>query len=62
MAVGKARATSPTPPGVIEVDVGDRDAGQLVGPDADLVERGEEDGHRRLAPRLDEHGRGPSIR
>ncbi len=42
------------PAGVVEVDVGDGDPGQLGGPDADLVERGEEDGHRALAARLDQ--------
>ena len=46
------------PAGVIEVDVGDRHAGELLGPDPDLVEGGEEDGNRRLAPGLDEHGSG----
>ncbi len=41
--------------GVVEMDVGDGDAGQVFGPDAEVVERGEQHGDRALAARLDEH-------
>ena len=40
--------------GVVEVDVGDGDAGEVVAADAELVERGEQRGHRGLAAGLDQ--------
>src|SRR5205814_5627776 len=45
--------------GVVEVDVGDGDAGKVVGSHPKLAERAEEDGNRALAAGLDEDGRGP---
>ena len=44
---------------VVEVDVGDRHPRQFVGPDPDLLQCGEQDRDRGLAPGLDEHRRGP---
>ena len=41
--------------GVVEVDVGDHDVGQVVGGDAEVVQGGEQGGDRRLAPGLDQH-------
>ena len=44
--------------GVIEVDVGDGDARQVVGADAERVERSQQLRHRRLAAGLHQHGLG----
>ena len=41
--------------GVVEVDVGDHDVGQVVGRDAEVVQGGEQGGHRGLAAGLDQH-------
>ena len=41
--------------GVVEVDVRDRDAGEVVGRDVELGQRGEQRGDRRLAAGLDQH-------
>ena len=57
--VGKGAGHVADAAGVVEVDVGDGDAGQVVGADAEVVERGEQRRHRRLAARLDQHRRRP---
>src|SRR5438067_11325750 len=53
----KGLVHGPGPAGVVEVDVGDGDARELVRSHAELVEGLEEDGDRALAARLDQHGR-----
>src|ERR687897_1512175 len=43
-------------PRVVEVDVGDRDAGELAGVDPEVDQGGEQRRYRRLAAGLDQHG------
>ena len=43
---GKGPGDVAHPAGVVEVDVGDGDAGQIVGPDPHLPERGQQDRDR----------------
>ena len=60
--VGEGAGHVAHPAGVVEMDVGDDDSGELVRADAEAGQFVEEDRHRALAPGLDEHGCIPSIR
>src|SRR2546427_361468 len=55
--LGKARGPAAPPAGVVEVDVGDGDARQVVGVDAVGGEGSQQRRNRRLAPSFDQHGR-----
>ena len=56
MAFGKRPGDVAHAAGVVEVDVGHHDAGQVVGAESQPAEVGEQGGHRALAARLDEDG------
>jgi hypothetical protein len=44
------------PTGVVQVDVGDHHPGQVLGPEAQLFQLGQQHGHRALAARLHQDG------